>query len=377
MSRILQKLRSGRPSAKDGSGPAVGPDRSLGAGKPFLEVQYHPSDIRKGVRYLFLSRKQVVWTVVSILTWVALVGFGLWVSPRVIADRWAKATYLDAMDERAMHGERLKILVQRLGGIEEQTEDVRLEMAKIYLAYGLSETESRGKGGYPQQPEKGPQSIYAATIRQGNGLTAKVNEELAVLGTFIDEVLSFEQANKDQVRETPSISPLQSEDFVLTSPYGTRTSPFTREVDFHAGIDMAAPIGTPILAPSDGIVAFSGRYPLRQNVGWWRYGNLVAIRHGENYITLYGHCDEVKVRGGDRVKQGEVIATVGDTGWSTNPHLHYEIRRLDPADSTFKPVDPRIYILDHRWRDQERLLIRARRAPDAQDFEPLPRSLKR
>ena len=297
----------------------------------------------------------------AILAWIGLVVFGLWKSPRVIADRWAMATYHGAMDERAMHGERLKILVQRLGGLEEQTEDVRLEMAKIYLAYGLSETESRGKGGYPQQPERGPQSIYAATIRQGNGLTAKVTEEMAVLGTFVEEVKSFEQANRDQVRQTPSISPLQSQDFVLTSPYGTRTSPFTREVDFHAGIDMAAPTGTPILAPSDGIVAFAGRYPLRQNVGWWRYGNLVALRHGDRFITLYGHCDEVKVRGGDQVKQGDVIATVGDTGWSTNPHLHYEIRRLDEVDMTFKPVDPRIYILDHRWRDQERLLIRARR----------------
>jgi murein DD-endopeptidase MepM/ murein hydrolase activator NlpD len=193
----------------------------------------------------------------------------------------------------------------------------------------------------------------------------------------VEEVRSFELANRDQVRQTPSISPLNSKDFVLTSPYGTRTSPFTREVDFHAGIDLAAPIGTPILAPSDGIVAFAGRYPLNQSVGWWRYGNLVAIRHGERFITLFGHCNEVNVRGGDRVKQGDVIATVGDTGWSTNPHLHYEIRRLDEADATFKPVDPRIYILDHRWSDQERLLIRARRAPDAQDFEPLPRTLRR
>lgn len=377
MAGFFHKLRSKLSSAGGGGSASTGPDRSPGAGRPFLEVQYHPSDIRKGVRYLFLSRKQVAWTVVGFLAWVGLVVFGLWNSPQVIGDRWAMASYQNAMDERAMHGERLKILVQRLGGLEGLTEDVRLEMAKIYLAYGLSETESRGKGGYPQQPERGPQSIYAATIRQGNGLTAKVTEELAVLATFMDEVRSFEQANRDQVRQTPSISPLQSQDFVLTSPYGTRTSPFTQEQDFHAGIDMAAPTGTPIYAPSDGIVAFAGRYPLRQNVGWWRYGNLVAIRHGDRFISLYGHCDEIKVRGGDRIQQGDVIATVGDTGWSTNPHLHYEIRRLDESDMTFKPVDPRIYILDHRWRDQERLLIRGRRAPDAQDFEPLPRTMRR
>lgn len=373
MLKRFQKSRRDR----EGSGIAPRPDRSPGVGKPYLEIQYHPSDIRKGVRYLFLSRKQVAWTVVYVLAWLFLVGFGVSVSPEVVSNRLAKYSYESEVAERTMHGERLKILVQRLAGLEEKTEDVRLEMAKIYLAYGLTETEARGKGGYPLEPEKGPQSIYAQNVRRGNGLTAKISEEIAVLSTFLQEVQSFEQANREQVRETPSISPLRSADFVLTSPYGTRTSPFTREVDFHAGIDLAAPIGTPILAPSDGVVAFAGRYPLRQSVGWWRYGNMVAMRHGERFITLYGHCDEIKVRGGDRIKQGDVIATVGDTGWSTNPHLHYEIRRLDESDLTFKPVDPRIYILDHRWRDQERLLIRARRAPDAQDFEPLPRTMRR
>jgi hypothetical protein len=161
MSGPLHRLRIWRRSSKRGASEHGGggsrlPDRSPGAGKPYLEIQYHPSDIRGGVRYLFLSRRQVLWTLTSVLAWAAIVSFGLWVAPPVIADRWAKASYREEMDERAMHGERLKNLVQRLTGLEDQVEDVRLEMAKIYLAYGLDETESRGKGGYPQQPEKGP-----------------------------------------------------------------------------------------------------------------------------------------------------------------------------------------------------------------------------
>lgn len=371
---------SGEPaSSGQGSGASGGarPERRPGQGKPFLEIQYHPSDIRKGVRYLFLSRKQVAWMVTGLVAYLGFLGFAASVTPEAVRKIVAEHRYEAEMEERQMHGERLKLLVHRLGELGAKSEDVRIEMSKIYLAYGLPEAEARGKGGYPHVPDRVPQSIYAGTIRRGNGLLARVGEEIGVLSTFLQEVQSFEEANRGQVRETPSISPLRSQDFVLTSPYGLRTSPFTKEVDFHAGVDMAAPIGTPVYAPADGVVAFAGRYPLRQSVGWWRYGNMVALRHGERFVTLYGHCDEVKVRGGQTVKQGDVIATVGDTGWSTNPHLHYEIRRLLDDEEGFHPVDPRIYILDHRWRDEEKLLIRARRAPDAQSFEPLPRTMRR
>ncbi len=197
-----------------------------------------------------------------------------------------------------------------------------------------------------------------------------------MLGSFIDEIHGFETAHADQVRTTPSLSPLRRDEFVLTSPFGTRRSPFTKQVDFHPGIDLAAATGTPIHAPADGSVVYAGRYPVRQSVSWWRYGNLIALRHGDRFITLFGHCDSIGVRVGQKVRQGEVIGTVGNTGWSTSPHLHYEVRKLR-QDGEFEPVDPRVYILDHRWRDEEQLLVRGRRAPDLRDFEPLPRVIGR
>ncbi|HEV8631163.1 MAG TPA: M23 family metallopeptidase, partial [Thermoanaerobaculia bacterium] len=242
---------------------------------------------------------------------------------------------------------------------------------KVYLAYGLPQEAARGQGGFPVMPPSVPRSIYADTIAHGGLLQSEVVEQLEVVDSFLREVQLFEQGHREQVLLTPSICPLSGRDFVLTSPFGSRRNPFTKTADFHAGLDLAAPPGTPVHASAAGVVVFAGRYDLRQSVGWWRYGNLVMIRHGDRFVTLYGHLQETSVRVGQQVEQGQLIGLVGSTGWSTSPHLHYEVRRRQSDD--YRPIDPRIYILDHRWRDEERLLVRARSAPDPGDYEPLPR----
>ncbi len=104
----------------------------------------------------------------------------------------------------------------------------------------------------------------------------------------------------------------------ITSPYGYRRDPFTGRREFHEGIDIAAPIGAPIRAPADGVVVFVGR-----KAG---YGKMVIIDHGYGYSTAYGHCSRILVKVGQKVKRGQLIAKVGNTGRSTAPHLHYEVR---------------------------------------------------
>lgn len=371
--------------------------------RPYLEVQYHPGDIRKRVRYYFLARRQVARLVVLAVAWVALLGFGLSVAPSVIADQLARRRYTALLAERERLGERLDGLVTSLADLDAESERVGNEMAKIYLAYGFDPGKLEGQGGFPfgenatgapgleagfvaPQPSGGRGtlarriSIGAAKIGdaldRGLRYRASIAEELAVLGVFLAEVQSFEASNRDVVRTTPSVIPLRGDDFVLTSPFARRRNPFTKGMQFHAGVDLAAPQGTPIHATADGVVTFADWYSLRQSAGWWRYGRLVAIAHGDRFITLYGHCDELLVEAGQKVEQGQVIATVGNTGWSTSPHLHYEVRRRGD-DGEHTPVDPRIYILDHRWRDEEKVLIRARSAPDPEDFEPLPGQMGR
>lgn len=106
-------------------------------------------------------------------------------------------------------------------------------------------------------------------------------------------------------------------DGTITSYFGTRSDPITGEISTHGGTDIAAPQGTPILAAADGTVV----------AATWHngYGYYVKIKHNNTYSTLYGHCSELHVSTGQKVKQGQLIAKVGSTGYSTGPHLHYEV----------------------------------------------------
>lgn len=106
-------------------------------------------------------------------------------------------------------------------------------------------------------------------------------------------------------------------DGTITSYFGTRTDPISGEISTHGGTDIAAPQGTPILAAADGTVV----------AATWHngYGYYVKIKHNNTYSTLYGHCSELRVSAGQKVKQGQLIAKVGSTGYSTGLHLHYEV----------------------------------------------------
>lgn len=104
----------------------------------------------------------------------------------------------------------------------------------------------------------------------------------------------------------------------ITSYFGTRSDPFTGETTTHGGTDIAAPLGTPILAAADGVVEIA-------SYGTGGYGFYVKIRHNDTYSTLYGHCSALHVTPGQTVKQGQVIADCGSTGKSTGPHCHFEV----------------------------------------------------
>ena len=169
------------------------------------------------------------------------------------------------------------------------------------------------------------------------------------------------------------MSPLPSDSFVLTSSFGPRVSPFTKGREFHNGLDLSVAEGTPVTAPAEGSVVFAGRFPLSTSVNWSRYGNCVILAHEGMFQTIFAHLAETTVRTGQRVQQGQTVGKVGSTGWSTSPHLHYEIRvRSSESKDGFLPVDPRMYILNCRWNEDVRLVSSAPVHPSSAEFDPIP-----
>lgn len=126
---------------------------------------------------------------------------------------------------------------------------------------------------------------------------------------------------------TPSIWPVQG---LVTAGFGERLDPMSGEGAFHAGMDIAAPVGTVVTSPADGIVLAAGR-----DAG---YGNAILIDHGSGITTKYGHLSKINVVVGQEIKRGQVIGAVGVTGKTTGPHLHYEVHVHDT------PVNPAKYL---------------------------------
>jgi murein DD-endopeptidase MepM/ murein hydrolase activator NlpD len=131
--------------------------------------------------------------------------------------------------------------------------------------------------------------------------------------------LSWKRLDRFQAQDTiaiPSQRPISVNNF--SSGFGVRSDPFRGGAAMHAGVDMPAPIGTPIYATADGYV---GR------AGWTGgYGNLVELEHGKGIETRYGHLSAILVHPGQKVRRGDLIARMGSTGRSTGSHLHYEVR---------------------------------------------------
>ncbi len=134
----------------------------------------------------------------------------------------------------------------------------------------------------------------------------------------IDEMVKNKEA---LLAATPAIQPVSNKDLSrMASGFGYRIDPVYKTTKMHAGLDFAAPQGTPIYATADGIIKLAG------NMGNG-FGNHVVIDHAFSYETLYGHMVRVKVRAGQKIRRGEVIGWVGSTGKSTGPHLHYEVHK--------------------------------------------------
>jgi murein DD-endopeptidase MepM/ murein hydrolase activator NlpD len=162
----------------------------------------------------------------------------------------------------------------------------------------------------------------------------KLSAEATRQEQSLQELEAYFRDQKSLLASVPSVWPVGGSGGHpwVTSDFGSRLDPYTSERVMHAGLDIAGPHGKEIIAPSDGTVVFAGLEG--------GYGNVLVIDHGYGIKTRYGHLSLIKVKPGEHVKRGDEVAAMGNTGRSTGPHLHYEVRVNGIAQN------PRKFILD-------------------------------
>ena len=197
------------------------------------------------------------------------------------------------------------------------------------LALGPTAMETKGA---PPSNSESEFTALSPTSESPKTLAAKLetlSTEAARQEQSLQQLQTYFLEQKSLLASTPSVWPARG---WITSDFGQRTDPYTAERVMHEGLDIAAPHGKEVTAPADGTVIFAGLEG--------SYGNVLVIDHGYGVKTRYGHLSKVQVHPGEHVRRGDLIGAVGNTGRSTGPHLHYEVR------VNGLPENPRKFILD-------------------------------
>lgn len=169
----------------------------------------------------------------------------------------------------------------------------------------------------------------------------KTKKKVYIQSKSFDDLIALAKEKEEMLRRIPAIQPISNKDLTRTSSgWGLRVHPIYKIVKLHTGMDFTAPIGTDVYVTGDGVVD--------QIVSSRRgYGNYIVVDHGYGYKTLYAHLDRSNVKQGQKVKRGDVIAFVGNTGLSVAPHLHYEViindNKVDPANYYFNDLTAEEY----------------------------------
>ncbi len=259
--------------------------------------------------------------------------------------------FIDSPKEASFRRENQQLLLQyellnkQLGEVENVLYDVRRRDDNIYRvifeADPLPETmRQAGSGGVDRYRDLNGFASSDLVIDTKKRLD-KLTKQLVVQSKSLDEVASLVLRKQEMLASIPAVQPIPNEDLTSTAGgFGMRIHPIHKIPKFHAGMDFTAKQGTPIYATGDGKVIFA-------DYATNGYGMHVIVDHGFDYETLYGHLSELKVRNGQKVKRGDVIGLVGNTGLSAGPHLHYEVHKnneaVDPANYYFNDLSPEEY----------------------------------
>lgn len=281
------------------------------------------------VRRITISARPVLAAVCAVASLPVLIGVGAaWKARADVASVYASRQQLEA--ENASYRAATESLAGEINSLQTAIKDLGAQSSlDPALAKAMDRlpaiTKARAMGGGTTAP-RAVQEDYART------LSALANPEdtfgllrnlLGGIQTRLVDVKRSVDRRNALAAATPSMWPAQG---WLTSRMGYRQDPITGGADFHAGLDIAGQPGQPVYATAEGTVRHTGYQGA--------YGNLITIDHGFGLETKYGHLSSYRVKSGDKVKRGDIIGRVGNTGRSTGYHLHYEVlangRLLNP-----------------------------------------------
>jgi hypothetical protein len=251
------------------------------------------------------------------------------------------------LEKKRIEGQ-YKALLGQISELQEVISDLQQRDNNIYrsvlqadpIPYNMWKTSFSNADYYNRLLKMTNSQIVVETTQKVNQL----RKQLYVQSKSFDEIVELVKNKDEMLKCIPAIQPVLNKDLSrVASGWGYRMDPIYHTSRFHEGMDFAAPVGTDVYVTGNGKVI---------ETGWVKgYGNTIKISHGFGYATLYAHLSEIKVKTGQSVMRGDVIALVGNTGKSSGPHLHYEVHYKD------SPVNPQnFYFLDLTPDEYDRMI---------------------
>ncbi len=238
-------------------------------------------------------------------------------------------------------------ILEKMENVELVLDDIQKRDDNIYrVMFGVDPIdESIRKAGFGgvNRYEQYKGYNYSELILEAQQSIDKLTKQLFIQSKSFDEIIHLAKNKSKMLASIPAIQPISNKELTrMASGFGRRIDPIYKTKKFHYGMDFSAPIGTPVYATGDGTIEKIKRSRSKKD-----YGNYILINHGYDYQSFYAHLDKVLVSKGRKVKRGDLIGYVGNTGKSTAPHLHYEVRykkeKINPINFYHSDLNPEEY----------------------------------
>jgi len=262
-------------------------------------------------------------------------------------------TFVDSPKEKKLKREiynlelQYKSMIETMNHAELVLDDIQKRDDNVYrMIFGIDPIdESIRKAGFGgvNRYEQYKGYNYSNLIIEARKNIDRLNKQLFIQSKSFDEVLELAKNKAQMFASIPAIQPISNDELTrMASGFGRRIDPIYKTNKFHYGMDFSAPIGTPIYATGNGFIEKTKKSRSKKD-----YGNYILINHGYDYQSFYAHLDKVLVSKGQKVKRGDLIGYVGNTGKSTAPHLHYEVRykkqKINPVNFYHSDLTPEEY----------------------------------